>query len=106
MKREVYLVILLIFICVVPPLVLGAERVDGVVGIGGERLQSIDAQSQLEQNFENALANPAQVLDFNQPIYKNNKDLVRKVLREKYNIDLASITGGPAHAPSSVEVRN
>ncbi len=68
---------------------LGEQRSTGLREEGGYEKKS-SAYDQVHENIQTSIAQGS-TLDLSQSLYKNNKDVVRKVLREKYNVDVSSI---------------
>ncbi len=75
---------------------------------GEQHELGLDQEQTIHNNIQTSI-DTGSTLDLNQPLYKNNKDLVRKVLRDKYNIDVtninnARISAGKLTVPGVVEI--
>jgi hypothetical protein len=100
MKKEVGVLVIFLFVLlslVVSVLAAEGQRGTGFADQGGNVQAGIQAQEEITNNLENSIATGA-ILDLNDPLYKNNKDIVRKVLREKYNVDITNIIGARVQA--------
>lgn len=59
---------------------------------GAEGEEKVNIEQQIQTDIETSISSGSSV-DLSQPRYSDNPDVVRKVLREKYNADISSIDG-------------